>query len=85
MVLLNFKQRLTESLMLVEIPFSPSRKRGRPLRSSDEQQEPHRKNKPVDQKPLEETSKDGYHHYPMYDDRKEAIRCKSCAAKVVHM
>jgi len=81
MDLLAFKQRLAESLMLVGMPFSPARKRGRPSRSSEQSfeelpEQPRRKNRPVDQTPLEEVTQDGFHHFPMYDERKEAIRCK---------
>jgi hypothetical protein len=77
MDLLHFKQRLGESLISVGVPFSPStKKRGRPSNSPSTINPRKKLVKKVDEKPLEEVKKDNYGHFPEYDDRTEAVRCK---------
>jgi len=74
---LHFKRRLGESLISVGVPFSPSsKKRGRPSNSPSIINPQKKLVKKVDEKPLEEVKKDSYGHFPEYDDRTEAVRCK---------
>lgn len=68
--LIYFKQRLAESLIRIGTKQS-----GR-FSNSPSVNVFHPRQQHVDKKPLEEVRKDQLSHYPEYDDRVEAIRCK---------
>lgn len=89
--LLHFKTTLAEELVMVG-RFSPGKKRGRPTSSpssstrSAECRSPtpaKTSSKALEFRPTEGVSKDLFGHFPAYDDKKEATRCKNkkCTGK----
>ncbi|XP_050066502.1 uncharacterized protein LOC126555644 [Aphis gossypii] len=91
--LLHFKTTLAEELVMVG-RFSPGKKRGRPTSSpssstrSAECRSPtpaKTSSKALEFRPTEGVSKDLFGHFPAYDDKKEATRCKNkkCTVNII--
>lgn len=68
--LLGFRQHVAEKLILCKAPP----KRGRPSASSVSDAQLSVQN--CERKPAAESRYDGYGHFPEYDEKKEAGRCK---------
>lgn len=85
LTLLNFKINLAEELILVGRP-TPPRKRSRPSTSpgnSNVQKTKVRCAKSLEFRTLSSVSQDQISHFPKYDEKKEATRCKknNCSGK----
>ncbi|XP_042558961.1 piggyBac transposable element-derived protein 3-like [Clupea harengus] len=90
MDLLDFKMNVAEALVRVGKPHA-LRKRGRPSSSNTPSpctsptphDEPAKKRRAMEQRPIQEVQTDMLDHMPNYDEKKEATRCKlpGCSGK----
>lgn len=90
MDLMKFREEVAEGLIKYKKPPTPKRK-GRPPASSNEE-EPEKtetvKRKNVDScVPGDAVRLDGFHHFPIFDDRKYATKCKNklCTNRRTHI
>lgn len=78
--LLHFRMRLSDSLLTVGKPVVSS-KRGRPSGSPASQPSTKSSKAHVESRPYKEQRMDMVDHFPEYDEKKEATRCKRSGCK----